>query len=98
MLAVGREHVVLVIKGRNCADRDRLFAGIEMAKPGDLAARIHFSGLLLEASDQKHTAIEVEQLSLVHRQQRALSNMFVTFQGHKPKPPAPESASYQLKH
>jgi hypothetical protein len=69
-----------------------------MAKAGDLAAGIHFSSLFFESPDQKHTAIELKQLSLIHRQQRAFSDMFVTFQGHSINTPSADSASRQLKY
>src|SRR5262249_46030928 len=37
MLAIGRDHVILVVEGEDRTDRDRFLAGVEMAEAGDLA-------------------------------------------------------------
>src|SRR5207237_2703613 len=75
VLAISRDHVILIVQGRNRANSDGFLAGIEMAKTGDLAARVHLSGFFLEAPYQHHIAIQLKELSFVHRKKGALSNM-----------------------
>ena len=82
MLAIGRDDVVLVVERVNRADGDGLLAGIEMAEAGDFAAAVHLGGLLLEAPDERHAPIEVEELALVKGQQRVLRGMLVAFERH----------------
>ena len=94
MLAIGRDDVVFVVECGDRADRDRFFARIEMAEAGDLAARVHLGGLLLEAPDQNHPPVEVQQLTFVHRQQGPFGDVFVTFQGHRKNPRRPRGALF----
>ena len=82
MLAIGRDDVVLVVERVNRADGDGLLAGIEMTEAGDFAAAVHLGSLLLEAADERHAPIEVEQLALVKGQQRVLRSMLVAFERH----------------
>jgi hypothetical protein len=59
VLAIGRDHVVLAVERGDRADRDRLLACVQMAKAGDLAARVHLSGFFFEAADQHHPPIKI---------------------------------------
>ena len=44
------------------ADDHRFLADIEMAEAADEAHAVHLARLLLEAADQQHVAIELQQL------------------------------------
>ncbi len=68
VLAIGRDDVVLVVERGDRADRDGLLTGVEMAEAGDFAARVHLGGLFLEAANQHHPPVKIEQLDFVHRQ------------------------------
>ena len=92
VLAIGRDDVVLVVERVDRADRDGFLAGVEMAEAGDFAAAVHLGGLLLEAADERHAAVEVEELALVERQQRVLRSMLVAFERHRKLPCTPEGA------
>ena len=47
------------------ADDDGLLADIEMAEAADQPHAVELSGLLLEAADQQHVAIGLQQMLLV---------------------------------
>ena len=49
------------------ADDDRLLADIEMAEAADQAHAIHLPGLLLEAADQQHGAIDRNGVALADK-------------------------------
>jgi hypothetical protein len=85
VLAIGRDDVVLVVQRLNRADGDGLLAGVEMAEAGDFAAAVHLGGLLLEAPDEGHAPIEVEELALVESQESVLSSVLVAFERHGDK-------------
>src|SRR5262249_23277798 len=44
------------------ADDHRLLADIEVAEPADEAHAVHLPGLLLEAADEQHVAVELQEL------------------------------------
>src|SRR5688500_19948306 len=49
------------------ADDHRLLADVEMTEAADEAHAVHLAGLLLEAPDQQHVAIEAEQVGCAYR-------------------------------
>jgi hypothetical protein len=93
VLAIGRDDVVPVGQRVDRADGDRLLAGIEMTEAGNFAAAVHLGGFLLEAADEGHPAVEVEELALVESQEGVLSGMFIAFERHLKISPAPNSHS-----
>ena len=68
VVAVAREHVVVGAYGRDGADGDGLLPDVEVAEASDLAERVGFGGLLLEAADENHL--------VEHAQQRLVVNLF----------------------
>jgi hypothetical protein len=46
------------------SDRDRLLTDIEVAKAADQPKAIKLAGALLEAADQRHLTVEIEQFVL----------------------------------
>src|SRR5208282_2790338 len=75
VLAIGRDDVVLVVESVNRADGDGRLAGVKMAKAGDFAAAVHLGGLFLEAANERHAAVEVEELALLKGQEGVLGSM-----------------------
>ena len=53
------------VERRLHADDDGLLADIEMAEAADQAHAVELAGLLLEAADQQHVAIVVQQFGLI---------------------------------
>ncbi len=64
VVAIGGDALVAVLRGGLEPDHDRLLADVEMAEAADQAHAVELAGLLLEAADQQHLAVEVEQLVL----------------------------------
>jgi hypothetical protein len=54
VLAIGRDHVVVVAQGGERADRHRFLADVEMTEAADFAQRVRFGGFLFEPTDQEH--------------------------------------------
>ena len=65
MVAIGCNDLIALLDGHLHADNHRLLADVKMAEAADQAHAVELSGLLLEAADQQHLAIESEQLSAV---------------------------------
>src|SRR5690606_6555079 len=57
----GDDAVLAFLQCRLQPDRDGLLADVEMAEPADQAETIELPGLLLEAADQQHLFVEVQQ-------------------------------------
>jgi hypothetical protein len=64
-----------------------------MAEAGDFSARVHLGGFILEAADQNHPSVQIQQLTFIHGQQGTFCDVFFTFQGHRHPSPAPRTAS-----
>ncbi len=67
VVAVRGDHLVAVRQRHLHADDDGLLADIEVAETTDQAHAVELSRLLLEAADQQHVAIRLEQLLAVDR-------------------------------
>src|SRR5438445_8786359 len=66
VVAVGREDVVVGPQRVHGAHGHGLFPNVEVAEPADLAERVHLRGPLLEAPDQEHLRVEMEQVRSFH--------------------------------
>ena len=65
MVAIAGDDAVLADGHRRLQpDRDRLLADIEVAEAADQAEAVELPGPLLEAADQQHLAVELQQLVL----------------------------------
>ena len=72
--AIGEHVAVVAIAGDDAvasdlhrrlqADRDRFLADVEVAEAADQAEAVELPGALLEAADEQHLLVEVEQLVL----------------------------------
>ena len=59
MVAVSGDHVVRGLEGRDGPDGDRLLADVQMEEATDLPRRVGARGLFLQATDEKHLAVQV---------------------------------------
>src|SRR5438132_3079805 len=66
VIAVGRENVVIGPQRVHGAHGHSLFSDAEVAEPADLAERVHLRGPLLEASNQEHLGVEMDQVRAFH--------------------------------
>ena len=64
MVAVGGHSLVAVLGRRFDPDDDRLLTDVEVAEPADQTHPVELPGLLLEAADEQHLAIELQQFVL----------------------------------
>ena len=65
MVAIAGDDAVLAdLHRRLQADRDRFLADIEVAEAADQAEAVKLPGPLLEAADEQHLLVEIEQLVL----------------------------------
>jgi len=62
VLAICRDHSVGRRERLHCADRDRLFADIEMQKAADLFLLIKFGTFLFEAANAHHRPQQRQQV------------------------------------
>ena len=62
MIAVGADHVVVLVQRSDRADADGLLADVEMEEAADLPLRVRARGLFFEAPDDEHLAIEVGEV------------------------------------
>src|SRR5256712_13222795 len=65
-MGVGGKDVVVGPHGAQGAHSRGLFPDVGVAKPADLAERVHLRGPFLEAPDQEHLRVEMEQLRSFH--------------------------------
>src|SRR5437660_975693 len=66
VIAVGREDVIVGPQRVYGAHGHGLFPDVEVAEPADLAERVHLRGPFLEAPDQEHLRVEMQQLRSFH--------------------------------
>ena len=65
VVAIACDDLVVGIEHRLHADHDGLLADIEVAEAGDEAHAVELAGLFLEATDEKHVPIKLNQFSLL---------------------------------
>jgi hypothetical protein len=61
VVAVVGDDVVFLAESPDRADRDGLFADVEVAETADLAVSVGFGALLLETADEDHLTVQVDQ-------------------------------------
>ncbi len=67
VIAIGRDDLIALLDRRLHADDDRLLTDIEMAKATDEAHAVELARPLLEAADEQHVAIELDERVLAQR-------------------------------
>src|SRR5262249_21447375 len=83
VFAITGEHVVVLPDCGDRADTNCFLADVKMTEAANLAGDVNFRGFLLEAPDQKHLAVKLDESIVVEPAETTLLTVlrFVSFLG-----------------
>ncbi len=67
MLAVGADHVVVLVHGMGDADADSLLTAVEVQETAHLALAVELGAGLLEFTDAGHLAVHLQQFPFLQK-------------------------------